>query len=112
MGNHPLDNPVWSSLTTRQASLAVMQELAGRYPPQVAPFAAVGEADAASASQLEALINPGESVYFVGLAPRLERGWQTEPHGVIPQLVCESPVVVRPGPEPATLGEANRSDML
>jgi hypothetical protein len=25
MGTHPLDNPVWSSLTTKHASLAVMR---------------------------------------------------------------------------------------
>ena len=112
MTTHPLDNPVWSSLTTRHASFAVMQECAGRYPAQVAPFAAVGASDARAAAQLEALVNPGESVYLVGLAPSLGRGWSVEPSVPIAQLVCTSPAVVRAGPEPVPLTEGHRSDML
>jgi len=46
MTTHLLDNPIWSSLTTKHASFAVMQESAGRYPPQVAPFAAVSTGEA------------------------------------------------------------------
>jgi ribosomal protein S18 acetylase RimI-like enzyme len=112
MATHLLDNPVWSSLTTRHASLAVVKELAGRYPPQVAPFAAVSSNDALAVEQLETLINLGESVYFVGLAPAFRRGWSVESSGAIPQLLCTSQAPVRPGPEPTVLTEHHRSDML
>ncbi len=61
---------------------------------------------------LETLINGGESVYFVGVAPDLGRGWSVEAHGTIPQLLCDSPAAVRAGPEPVRLTEAHRSDML
>jgi predicted GNAT family acetyltransferase len=112
MTTHLLDNPVWSSLTTRHASLAVMRESAGRYPPQIAPFVAVETSDARTLAQLEALVNGGESVYFVGVAPDFGQGWNLESSGVIPQLVCAAHVTVRQGPEPVVLTEANRSDML
>jgi predicted GNAT family acetyltransferase len=112
MGNHPLDNPVWSSLTTRHASFAVMKECAGRYPPQVAPFAAVSTRDSRAIEQLEMLVNNAESVYFVGLAPAFKRGWRVELSSAIPQLVCTSQAAVRPGPEPVALTEHHRADML
>jgi predicted GNAT family acetyltransferase len=109
---HPLDNPVWSSLSTRQAALAVMLGKAGRYAAQVAPFAAVSSPEPEASVELETLINGGESVYFVGISPDLGRGWTVEPHGTIPQLLCDTPAIVRAGPDPVTLTEAQRSDML
>jgi GNAT superfamily N-acetyltransferase len=89
-----------------------MQEGAARYPPQVAPFVAVGSSDARVMPRLEAIVNGGESVYFVGVAPDFGAGWTVESTGVIPQLVCAAPAIVRPGPEPVVLTEHNRSDML
>jgi ribosomal protein S18 acetylase RimI-like enzyme len=112
MTAHLLDNPIWSSLTTKHASFAVIQGNARRYPPQVAPFAAVTEPDAQALSQLESLINGGESVYLVGVAPRFGAGWRVESAFPIPQLVCDEPAVVRAGPDPVPLTEAQRSDML
>jgi len=112
MTAHLLDNPIWSSLTTKHASFAVVQGSACRYPPQVAPFAAVRAGDANALPQLEGLINGGESVYLVGLAPEFAAGWRVESAFPIPQLVCSKPAVVRSGPDAVPLTEANRSDML
>jgi ribosomal protein S18 acetylase RimI-like enzyme len=112
MATHPLDNPIWSSLTTKHASFAVTQEGAARYPPQIAPFAAVATGDAQALSRLEVLINGGESVYLVGAAPEFGRGWRVDSASQIPQLVCGVPAVVRAGPETVTLTQAHRSDML
>jgi ribosomal protein S18 acetylase RimI-like enzyme len=112
MAAHLLDNPIWSSLTTKHASFAVMQGNAGRYPPQVAPFAAVNSGDAGALAELQGLINSGESVYLVGMAPQFGRGWRVESAFPIPQLVCSTPAVVRAGPEAVPLTEAQRSDML
>ena len=112
MTAHLLDNPIWSSLTTKHASFAVVQGSACRYPPQVAPFAAVRAGDANALPQLEGLINGGESVYLVGLAPEFAAGWRVESAFPIPQLVCSTPAVVRSGPDAVPLTEANRSDML
>ncbi|MEJ0036379.1 MAG: GNAT family N-acetyltransferase [Gammaproteobacteria bacterium] len=112
MTAHLLDNPIWSSLKTKHASFAMLQDGAGRYPPQVAPFAAVGSADARVLSQLEVLINGGESVYLVGVAPEFGPGWRVESASPIPQLLCSTPAIVRPGPDTVPLTEAHRSDML
>jgi ribosomal protein S18 acetylase RimI-like enzyme len=112
MTTQPLDNPVWSSLTTQHASFAVMHESAVRYPPQVAPFVAVAKGDADSVAHLEKIVNGGESVYLVGVAPELGKGWVVEHTGIIPQLVCTERAAVRAGPEPSELTDRNRSDML
>ncbi|GAB2530576.1 GNAT family N-acetyltransferase [Spirosoma aerophilum] len=40
---HPLDNPVWSALTSGNKSVALGNDQAKYYPPQVAPFVAVAD---------------------------------------------------------------------
>lgn len=39
--SHPLDNPVWSALTSGNQSIALGSDQAKYYPPQVAPFVGV-----------------------------------------------------------------------
>ena len=46
----PLDNPVWHSLTTQHAGLAITADGAARYPAAVVPFAAIGEPTARAAT--------------------------------------------------------------
>jgi len=57
-GGHPLDNAVWSSLTTGHASLAQVAGRARRYPATVSPFAAVDGFDEGSWSDLAELVGP------------------------------------------------------
>ena len=38
---HPLDHPIWNALNTRQQALAEGGAQARRYPPAIAPFAAM-----------------------------------------------------------------------
>lgn len=38
---HPLDNPAWSSLTTHQASVALVEGMARRFPPEMAVHGAL-----------------------------------------------------------------------
>jgi predicted GNAT family acetyltransferase len=54
---HPLDHPVWNALTTRQQALAEGGELARRYPPSIAPFAAMADMSAQSCAALGALMS-------------------------------------------------------
>jgi ribosomal protein S18 acetylase RimI-like enzyme len=54
---HPLDHPVWLALTTRQAALAEGGALARRYPPAMAPFAAMAEMSPESFAALGALMS-------------------------------------------------------
>jgi ribosomal protein S18 acetylase RimI-like enzyme len=57
---HPLDFPIWTALTTRQASLAEGGALAKRFPPAIAPFAALKDTSAESFAALAALLSPTE----------------------------------------------------
>ena len=66
----PLDRPIWSALTTRQAHLRQGDRLACRYFPEVAPFAALAPdpAQATAAWQaLHALLQPDEQVAMLSL---------------------------------------------
>lgn len=59
---HPLDRPVWSSLTTRQAQFAVGDARALRYQADVSPFAAARDESPESLAALAGLIPPGGAV--------------------------------------------------
>jgi hypothetical protein len=98
MTDEALDNPVWGSLKTCHASFAVMRRHAGRYPPEVAPFAAVDARDANAAEQLGQIVGADESVYLVGVAPDLGAGWRVHYETTAAQMVCRSPVPVVDGP--------------
>lgn len=54
---HPLDHPVWNALTTRQQALAEGGALARRYPPAMAPFAAMADMSAPNFAALGALMS-------------------------------------------------------
>lgn len=89
-----------------------MEGCAGRYPADVAPFAAVGADDASIGLQLARIVMPGESIYLLGVIPKLGSEWTVLNRSDIPQLVCPSSIPVRRGPEWMELGEAHRVDML
>ena len=58
--SHPLDFPIWTALTTRQAALAEVDGPARRFPADIAPFAALADESPASWSALHALMGPNE----------------------------------------------------
>jgi ribosomal protein S18 acetylase RimI-like enzyme len=71
-----LDNPVWSALSTTQASFAEGDELAKRYPVDVAPFAATRDQSSESYHSLAKLLGPGETVALpLVREPDLPAGW-------------------------------------
>lgn len=90
-GPHPLDNPMWHALTTRQRSFAIGAGRARRYAPQVAPFAAVEAATAHADIDLAAIVAVGEQVIVVGVAPVLSPAWRLLEHGVVIQMICSEP---------------------
>lgn len=112
MDTQPLDNPVWASLTSRHASLAVCNRGAARYPADVAPFVAVGTTDASAHDQLCDLVQAGESVYLVGLAPRLDARWDVQRETTVLQMICRQLPPPRPGPQFHPLLEADRDRMI
>jgi ribosomal protein S18 acetylase RimI-like enzyme len=61
---HPLDYPVWNALTTRQQALAEGGARARRYPPAVAPFAALADTSPQSFAALGAMMSPTDLAVF------------------------------------------------
>jgi predicted GNAT family acetyltransferase len=57
---HPLDHPVWNALTSRQRGLAEGDMLARRYPPAIAPFAAMTDTSPQSFAALRALMSQSD----------------------------------------------------
>jgi ribosomal protein S18 acetylase RimI-like enzyme len=110
--SHPLDNPVWSSLASQHAALARSTANAARYPSDTAPFVAVDAADARVAAQLDELVDVGESVLFVGLAPPLPKTWIAEQPVPIAQMLCSSRLPMTDGPPIAKLSPSQVGDML
>ena len=111
-GGHPLDNPVWASLTTQHSALARNAGQAARYPADVAPFVAVRESTAQTAEQAASLIAPGELVCFVGIAPQLPSGWRIEQSVPIAQMICQSRLESVDGPDIVELSRPQLADML
>jgi ribosomal protein S18 acetylase RimI-like enzyme len=113
LDNRALDNPVWESLASRHAALAQRMAHAARYPSDAAPFVAVDVADARAATELAQLVQVGESVLFVGLAPPLApNAWRVEPLVHIAQMTCRSQLQVNDGPPITELTRAQVADML
>lgn len=75
MSAHPLDNPLWSSLTTAQTHFSRGRAHAKRYEAEVAPFAAIESVSAQAAEALADIVRAGESIYLVAVAPELHEGW-------------------------------------
>jgi ribosomal protein S18 acetylase RimI-like enzyme len=111
VAGHVLDNPVWHSLTTQHAGLALTADGAARYPPGIVPFAGVGEPSPRAANQLASLIDDAESVFIVGVAPDPPPGWQLEPKKPVLQMVCNERAAVVDGPPVTTMGAEQVADM-
>ncbi len=109
---HALDNPVWQSLTTQHANLALTAGPAARYPAAIAPFAAIDGASERTANQLTSLVDDGEAVYLVGVAPEAPPGWVLEPKMPIVQMVCNLPPPALPGPIAMPMTATHSEDML
>ena len=57
---HPLDHPILNALITRQQALAEGGARARRYPPAIAPFAAMTDMSSESFAELHALMSPSD----------------------------------------------------
>lgn len=112
MAAHALDNPVWHSLTTQHAGLALTADGAARYPAAIVPFAAVGEPTARAADQLASLVDDAESVFVVGVAPPPPPGWQLEPKKPVLQMICSQRAPGIPGPPVTAMGAEQAPDMI
>lgn len=109
---HPLDNPVYASLTGVHAGFARTRGRAVRYQGEVSPFAALpdqpGAQDWADAA---ALIGPGEAAAFPALGAPPPPDWELLWQGEGVQLVAAT-LDAKPDEEAVPLGPADVPDML
>lgn len=61
---HPLDRPVWTALTTRQAEFAQIAGTVRRFASAFGSFAASAEGTTDSLAELASLVVPGEQVFL------------------------------------------------
>jgi GNAT superfamily N-acetyltransferase len=110
---HPLDHPIWTALTTRQQTLAEGDELARRFPPAIAPFAAMREISAENFASLGALMSQSDIAALFTLDPVIPpdefKVLLAETAEQMLGTPTESPL---PGIEPVTLGVADVPAML
>lgn len=108
-----LDNPFWSSLTTRHHAIALGTDDVRRYPRDVAPFVGVPHADVTIDDTLDTLVAPDETALMLGVTPTGLTRWQLERLEPITQMVREAPLPVPDGPEIVPLlSEAQHADAL
>jgi predicted GNAT family acetyltransferase len=109
---HPLDNPIWESLTSRHRSLALRQGDVARYPAQVAPFLGVSADDIDAAVALESLVPSGDTALLLGPVPSVAQGWELKRLAQLAQMVCPARMQQVDGPEIIELSEPHREDVL
>lgn len=111
---HPLDRPVWSALTGRQAPLAVAQGTALRFAPAIGLFAAIPDNSPASLADLGALIEAmGEVALVEPEAPPPVPGARVASEALCWQMVAEGEIAVPPVAfEVLALTDADAPDML
>jgi predicted GNAT family acetyltransferase len=119
---HPLDRPIWSSLTTRwsslttrQAHLSVGDARALRFAPEYGVFAAAADSSPDSLKALAALIPAQGAIALTETSPDtpLPAGVKVVQRAVVDQMVAEA---LTPAPDPAfaitALTDADGPEML
>jgi predicted GNAT family acetyltransferase len=90
-----LDNPIWYSLTTDHANLAIGADvgsgLARQYPTNIGPLAAFLEPTLEAYSDLARVIPENDhAVLLLASTPNLPEGWQLLRGGLIVQMICHT----------------------
>jgi predicted GNAT family acetyltransferase len=111
--SHPLDRPVWSALTTRQADLAYGNGRARRLDRDYGLFAAAEDRSAESLDALAALVPAGETIGLVEPdRPPVPSGLTMVSSALCHQMIAPS-IASRAADFPIVpLGDADAPEML
>jgi predicted GNAT family acetyltransferase len=90
-----LNNPIWTALTTRQASFAEGDDLARRYPIEVTALAALNHPSPRAFRSLARITAGDGAALFFHDPVTIPGGWKTIHTSNLVQMICESPVLVR-----------------
>ncbi|MGA7810184.1 GNAT family N-acetyltransferase [Bradyrhizobium sp.] len=110
---HPLDHPIWTALTTRQHALAEGGVLARRYPPAIAPFAAMSEMSLEHFAALGALMSPSDiAALFTPDIVTAPDAFKVVLAETVEQMLGTPAETALPGIESVTLGAADVPAMM
>jgi ribosomal protein S18 acetylase RimI-like enzyme len=85
----PLDNPIWTALTTKQAQVAHSNALARRFPPEMALLGALAANTAMAFDSLTQLIQRDAVTLYFNTPPKLAAGWDVLRAVELHQMVQE-----------------------
>lgn len=97
-----LNNPIWSALTADHAAIALGDDHARRYPPDIGPLSGIPAQSSESYASLAQLAGPvgagfiGAVALFLTEPPRLPQGWTLLRGGVLDQMIAPQPLPLAP----------------
>lgn len=114
---HPLDNVIWTALTTRQAVFAESTDEACRFVPEVSPLAAFREPTARGYESLAELLPEQGTIGLFLKAPYESRaGWKFVAGAPLVQMVYQNgeagPNSKKSSNPLVELGDADSADMV
>jgi ribosomal protein S18 acetylase RimI-like enzyme len=88
-----LGNPIFHSLVTGHARLALVNGVARRFPAEIGPLSGIPDQTRESYDDLRRLAGPeGPVVLFLDRPPAPPAGWTLRRGGLLDQMVCEGPL--------------------
>jgi GNAT superfamily N-acetyltransferase len=88
-----LDNPIYHSLHTGHAGLALVNGVARRFPAEIGPLSGIPDQTRESYNDLRRLADPqGTVVLFLNQPPAPPSGWTLRRGGLLDQMVCAGPL--------------------
>jgi ribosomal protein S18 acetylase RimI-like enzyme len=114
---HPLNNVIWTALTSNQTNFAEANQFAGRFPADVGPLAGLKEPNAQGFHFLADLLNQGEAAaLFLDKPQDAPTGFTVVATAPLLQMVKKEPTACPEEPLSATqfteLGVNDIPDML
>jgi ribosomal protein S18 acetylase RimI-like enzyme len=86
----PLDNAVWTALTTKQSQLALSSALARRFPPEITLLGALAANTAMAFDSLAQLIQRDPVTLYFTSSPQIPAGWEILRAVELHQMVQET----------------------
>jgi GNAT superfamily N-acetyltransferase len=113
---HPLDNPIWNALGTKQSHFAENHGVLRRFPPEVTPLGGFPEPNAEGFGAVRGLLASGGGIGLF-LPQRMDApdGLEIMLEGALLQMILENDAHIEPGRrsyEFVELGEADVPEMV
>ena len=108
---HPLDNAVWTALTTLQSQFANTVGIAKRFPPEMTLLGAIEQQSPQAFVALEQLTQEAPVILYSSSPLELPDGWSITRHVELFQMVQEKSPTSAPAIEPVELTEDEVPEM-